>query len=364
MAVVPPQDERSTEGMVDYNDNSAMQQQLVNHQAGRIRDLTRRLGRRHPELRLVDYGCGPGQSAIEAVEPAIAAYRAQFADAPICVCHADQPGNDWNGLFELVAGPSGYAAAGIRTEAAVGSFYDQMVAIDSVDLGTCFMAAHWLSHAVHIDAPGSVWFADLEGAARAEMAALARGDWVRFLRRRSRELSSGGYLLVSHLGAVPDDKEFNGVAASGHGTYRAIQAVAQAMADDGLIEQQVLDRFVFGVWFPTEREARQPLQEDDRLAEAFDVKELSVVPAPHNPTDVFADFIEDPVEYARLYVGYIRGFGHSTLHAQLFEPGAAAGRDAESLSKEFYRRLGDLYRAFPGQYPGQNWYLTVVLRRK
>ena len=363
MAVVPPEDERSTEGMVDYNENSAMQQQLVNHQAARIRDLTRRVGRIEPELRLVDYGCGPGQSAIEAVEPAITDYRARFADALISVCHADQPGNDWNGLFNLVTGPSGYAAPGIRTEAAVGSFYDRMVADGSVDLGTCFMASHWLSHAVHLNAPGSVWFADLEGAARAKMAELARHDWVRFLHCRSRELRRGGYLLVSHLGAVPDDSEINGVAASGYGTYRAVQAVAQDMANDGLIDQLVLDGFVFGVWFPTEREAREPLEQDPELKKAFDIEELSVVPAPHNPTDVYADFIGDPVEYARLYVGYIRGFGHSTLNTQLFEPSAAAGRNAQSLADEFYRRLDELYRNFPGRYPGQNWYLTVVLRK-
>ena len=239
-------DERSTEGMVDYNKNSAMQQQLVNHHAGRLQELTKRLGRIEPELRLVDYGCGPGQSAIEAVEPSIAAYRSTHADAAISVCHADQPGNDWNGLFGLVNGPSGYASSGIRTGAAVGSFYDQMVAEDSVDLGTCFMASHWLNHAVHLNAPGSVWFADLKGAARAKLAAVARHDRVRFLRRRSRELRRGGFLLVSHLGAVADDREINGIAASGHGTYRAIQAVAQDMATDGLIDQRALDGFVFG----------------------------------------------------------------------------------------------------------------------
>lgn len=357
-------DERSTEGMVDYNKNSAMQQQLVNHHAGRLQELTKRLGRIEPELRLVDYGCGPGQSAIEAVEPSIAAYRSTHADAAISVCHADQPGNDWNGLFGLVNGPSGYASSGIRTGAAVGSFYDQMVAEDSVDLGTCFMASHWLSHAVHLNAPSSVWFADLKGAARAELAAVARHDWVRFLRRRSRELRRGGFLLVSHLGAVADDREINGIAASGHGTYRAIQAVAQDMATDGLIDQRALDGFVFGVWFPTEQEAREPLEEDPELKEAFEIEEVSVLPAPRNPTDVYADFIGDPGEYARLYVGYIRGFGHSTLNAQLFEPSATADRDAQSLADEFYRRLDELYQKHPGQYPGQNWYLTVVLRRQ
>jgi len=357
------ENERPTEGMVEYGKNSAMQQQLVAHNAGRLGDLVRRLGFVQPELRLVDHGCGPGPSAVGAVAPAIAIYRERFPDAPISVCHADLPGNDWNSLFELAAGPSGYAARSIRTRAAVGSFYDRMVADDSADLATCFMASHWLSRAMHLDAPGSVWFADLRGAARADMAALARSDWTRFLQCRARELRSGGFLLVCCLGAVPDDREINGVAASCRKVYRAVQIVAQGMADEGLIDRKVLDRFVFGVWFMTAREARAPLESDPRLASAFDIEEISVVPAPHNPADIYADVLGDPADYARLYVGYIRGFGHSSLKTHLFEQGATRGWDADRLAGEFYRRLDDLYRRFPGKHAGETWYLTVVLRK-
>ncbi|WP_169054242.1 hypothetical protein [Nitratireductor sp. XY-223] len=359
-----PDEQRSTEGMVDYNRNSAMQQQLVNHHAGCIRDLVRRIGSVQREFRVVDYGCGPGQSAVDAVAPAIEAYRALDPVTPISVCHADQPGNDWNSLFELVSGPSGYLAPFIRSGAAVGSFYDRMAADGSVDLGTCFMASHWLSHAVRLDAPGSVWFADLKGKARADMAALARNDWIRFLDCRASELRSGGYLLVSCLGAVPDDGEINGIAASGRKVYRAIDSVAQEMADEGLIDQAVLDRFVFGVWFMTAHEARSPLETEPELAEAFEIEDIKVVPAPSNPSDIYADVIGDPAEYARLYVGYVRGFGHSTLQRQLFEPGAANGRSADDIAQAFYRRLGERYTQNPGKHAGETWYLTVVLRKR
>ncbi len=365
MPTPPIEEQKSTEGMVDYGKNSAMQQRLVRHHAERIRDLVQRLGLVRPELRIVDYGCGPGPSAIDAVAPAIEAYRARFPQGPISVCHADQSGNDWNGLFELASGPSGYRklAEAVRIEAAVGSFYDQMVAGGSVALGTCFAASHWLSHAVHLDAPGTVWFADLRGAARAEMAALARKDWVRFLQCRALELRQGGYLLVSTLGAVPDDSEINGVAVSGRGIYRALQIVAQEMADDSLIDKTVLDRFVFGLWFMTEHEAREPLEADPAMAEAFEIEDIRVEPAPVSPSDVYADVIDNPSEYARLYVGYARGFGDSTLRIQLFNPSARSEADADRLAEEFYRRLEMLYRASPGTYAGEIWYLTVVLRK-
>ena len=199
-----PETLKSTEGMVDYDKHSAAQQQLVKVHAGLIRILTERLGFVSPELKIVDYGCGPGTSAIDAVRPAIEAYRMRFPKGPISVCHADQPGNDWNSLFELVSGPSGYldGAEGVRTAAAIGTFYDQMVAQDSVALGTCFVASQWLSHAVRLHSPGTVWFAGLKGKARTEMAAFAQRDWIRFLRCRAMELRQGGFRSRNLPGAA------------------------------------------------------------------------------------------------------------------------------------------------------------------
>lgn len=356
---------KSTEGMVDYDRNSAAQQQLVKVQAGLIRSLAGRLGFVPPELKIVDYGCGPGTSAIDAVRPAIEAYRARFPESRISVCHADQPGNDWNALFELATGPSGYldGVEGVRTEAAIGSFYDQMVAEDSVGLATCFVASQWLSHAVCLHAPGTVWFADLEGKAREEMAAFARRDWIRFLRCRALELRRGGYLLVSTLGAVPDSREINGAAVSGRGIYRALQVVAQGMADDGLIDQEVLDSFLFSLWFMTANEAREPLETDAFLKESFDIEDIGVVPAPVNPSDIFAQFIADPVKYASLYAGYTRAFGASSLRTQLLEPSSDGEAGIDRLEQELFHRLEALYRENPGRYACEVWYLTVVLRR-
>lgn len=351
--------------MVDYDRNSAAQQRIVRLHAGRIRGLVERLGHVLPELKIVDYGCGPGTSAIDVVKPAIQAYRARFPKGPVSVCHADQPGNDWNALFGLVTGPSGYVGRmkAIRTEAAIGSFYDQMVTEGTVALGTSFAASHWFSHAVRLHAPGTIWFADMTGEARADMAAFAQQDWTRFLRCRARELRQGGFLLVSTLGAVADDSEINGTAASGRGIYRAIQRVAQEMADDGLIVQEVLDSFAFGLWFMTEREARAPLAPDSELAEAFEIEEVTVEPAPVNHADIFAESIGNPVEYARRYVGYTRAFGDSTLRTQLFEPSADGAADTDRLAQEFYRRLETLYQTSGEIHACEIWHLTVVLRR-
>ena len=359
------QSERSTEGMVDYDRNSSAQQQLVRVHEPLLRELVGRLGQVEPEFRIVDYGCGPGTSAIDAVKPTVAAYRALFPDSPIAVCHADQPGNDWNALFRLATGPGGYRDSNlVRTEAAVGSFFNQMAPSRSVAIGTSFVASHWFSRAVEVDAPGTIWFADLTGDARAEIAAFARSDWVRFLHCRAAELKPGGYMLVATLGSVPDEGEVNGIAASGRGIYRAIQVVAQQMADDGLIRADVLDRFLFGLWFMTAEEAGEPLQSEPDLQDVFDVETIRVEAAPHNASDLFADAVNDPAQYADLYTGYTRAFGASTLRTQLFARCAETEAQVDELEHEFFRRLHALYLRDTAKYACEIWYLLVVLRRK
>jgi hypothetical protein len=352
--------------MVDYNANSSAQRSMVEAHAPTIRKLVQDIGRAGPEFRIADYGCGPGASTVSIAQPAIEAYRDLDSEGTIAVCHMDQPGNDWNALFTLLSGPDGYLGdrAGIRTEAAVGSFYDRVLPDQSVNLATCFAASHWLSHAVRLDALGTVWFADLKGRARSEMETLARNDWIRFLRLRAEELRPDGRLLVSTLGSVADAGEVNGVAASGRGIYRAIQEAAQSMADEGLLDRAVLDHFVFALWFQAEEDARAPIGSDPVLSKAFDIERISVMPAPGNPDDVFGSLIGDPEAYARSYTGYMRAFADSTLRSQLFRPAAINDGDENALAEEFYGRFEALYRANPGWYKFELWVLTVILRKR
>lgn len=357
----------STERMVDYDRNSFMQDQLVRSKEDQIAALVQRIGAVGPEFVVADYGCGPGRSALDAVRPAIEAYRKIDPDGGMVVRHIDQPGNDWNALLALVFGEDGYrarSAGNIRTEIAAGSFYNVMAAPGSVALASCFAASHWLSRSISIHAPGTVWFADLEGEARAELAALARADWTRFLRCRAGELRPGGFLFVSTLGSVPDEAEINGIRASARKLYRAIHDVAHRMVADGLLDGRALDRFLFSLWFPTAAEVRAPVEAEPDLAAAFEIVEASVSPAAVNPHDVYSHEIGDPATYARLYAGYIRGFSESSLRMHLFGPAAKDAAEVDALTEAFFRRLRDFYQAEPGRHASETMIASLLLRRR
>ncbi len=357
--------DRSTEGMVDYNENSQAQQQNALCNSEIIADLAARVSAHSDVLNITDYGCGSGQSAIDTISPALDVWQANAAGKSIAVCHADQPGNDWNALMSLVFGEGGYMRGtnAPLVQTSVGSFYERVTADQSVSLATCFAASHWLSTAVRFHAPDTIWFADLTGPARETMWQQAERDWVRFLQLRAEELRSGGYLLVSTLGAVPEPGEINGTAASGRGIYRALQAVTADMAADGILDQRTADTFLFGLWFLTAEEARRPIEDSPELRRNYEIEAIEVR-SPENGSDLFSAYLSDPADYARHYTGYTRAFSSTSLRSQLFQPSATDKFSVDELEKEFFQRFEALYRENTTQYAFEQWFLRVILRRK
>ncbi|MES0879622.1 hypothetical protein [Roseibium sp. SCP14] len=357
---------RATEGMVDYDDNSLAQRQDTLRNSDVIFELASRLSNQPDNLNITDYGCGPGQSAIDTVRPALDAWRKSAQDKPVAVCHADQPGNDWNALMGIVFGQSGYADGedAPQVTTSVGTFFNQMAPSASVSLATCFAASHWLSSPFKIDAPNSVWFADLPEQAHLQMQAKALQDWSTFLRQRAKELQSGGYLFVSTLGAVPSPGDPNGKAVSGRGVYRAFQKVTASMKEDGLLDPSTADEFVFSFWFLSEEEARLPFETDEELAAAYEI-ELIKIGNKVEGGDVFGAYLQDPADYARRYSGFTHAFASSTLRNQLFAPSCSGKKeDIDRLETEFFRRVEELYKEKTNTYAFEQWHLRVILKRK
>lgn len=340
----------STDRMVDYDANSAPQDRLVRDRAERIADLVRRIGPREGEFVIQDYGCGPGHSAIDAVRPALEAYRALSPDGPVTVRHSDQPGNDWSALMALAFGPDGYHdLAGVRTETAVGSFYGALAAPGSVALATCFAASHWMSRALRLYSPGAAFFDTLTGEARAVFVAQGHADWESFLRLRATELMPGGYLMIGTLGVVPDPAAPNGLRFASEKFLRAFEEVAETMAADGLIDRDRLNHFVMPNYFLSTEEACAPMAPGGPLADVFEVLEASLraVPVPHG--DLYSTTYDDAAEFGRRAAGYVRGYAESSMRRYLFDAAALGETALDARITEFFRRYGETFPMAPGR---------------
>jgi hypothetical protein len=144
-----------------YNGHSDAQSEGIRRQEARLRDAARCLDLAGPELRLVDYGCGPGRNFVEAVHAVLDEGRRRNPDLPVVAVHNYQIGNDWSDLIANLRGPRSYLRDAGPVRLSVGSFFAPVASADTVDLGICFAAAHWLSRPVRIASPGSLFFCDL-----------------------------------------------------------------------------------------------------------------------------------------------------------------------------------------------------------
>lgn len=348
-----------------YDTHSEAQDVGIRRQEARLRNAVGHLDLAVPELRIMDYGCGPGRNSMTVFHTILDELRRRAPTLPVVAVHNDQFGNDWNGLFANIRGPDGYLKDldHIRVEASVGSFFEPVAGASSVDLGVSFGASHWLARPVRIDSPGSLFFCDLPEPARSEVAAIADGDWTDFLRRRADELKSGGWFVVDGLSSEPDTADPSGRCAAGRGLYRAFWQVAAGLAEEGKIDRARLERFVFPVYFRQPDEVRAPLARETDLHDIFEIIELTNERLPSPYEDALAD-TGDVEAYADAYAGFARAFAESTLRSALFEDSAPEAGKASELSDEFFRRLRDLFAAEPGRHDFDHEVMVLVLRKR
>jgi hypothetical protein len=292
---------------------------------------------------------------------AIGALRDRDAGRPVLAIHNDVITNDFTQLFATTAGDHGYlglSGGPVYATAAAGSFYSQVVPAGTVHLGRCSNASHWYREQPRVTLPDSMFFCDAGGDARRALAEQAAADWSTFLGARAAELASGGRMFVESIGRTegPDGGEH--VSASR--LLRAMWDVAVGLSDDGMLDRDVLDRYVFPVYCRSVDDATGPAR--DELADAFEVSSAEVDEVP-NPYWEQLQRDGDRDAYAAAYAAFVRAFSESTMTAHLFEPGAR-GLDAAKLCDEYFARFEVATAADPEAGRYEAWILRLVLVRR
>jgi hypothetical protein len=311
---------------------------------------------------IADYGAGTGASSVAAIKAALSALRERAPELPVAAIHNDLPTSDFGQLFHNVAGPDGYLsenAGPVYTMAAAGSFFDQVVPDASVRLGMCSNAAHWFRRQPQVVIPDGMYFSEASGAARGELAEQAADDWLRFLSARAAELQPGGKLLVQGIATTTDD---GAVRVSGSRLLHVMWTVLRGLADDGKLDPEFLERYVFPVYCRSAEEATAPVTEGGPLADSVAVETVRVEEVP-NPYWEQLEREGDREAYADAYTGFVRAFSESTLVENLFGPGGR-GADPAALSDEFLARFRVETARDPEAGRYEAWILRLVLRRK
>jgi hypothetical protein len=204
---------------------------------------------------IADYGSSQGKNSQAPMRAAIRALRPRLAPTqPIFVYHVDQPSNDFNTLFEVLAAPESYAREDANLfPCAIGrSFYENVLPHGSVHIAWSSYAAVWLSE-VPTRIPGDLFCcARSEPAARAAFERQAASDWQRFLSLRANELRTGGCLVVALPGRDDDGKV--GVENL---FLKANEALAQMM-DEGTLSTAERGEMVVGCYVRHKSELLAP----------------------------------------------------------------------------------------------------------
>jgi cyclopropane-fatty-acyl-phospholipid synthase len=306
---------------------------------------------------IADYGAGTGATSVHAMGTAIAALRERSPGLPLLAVHNDVVTNDFTQLFRNVAGDGGYLdapGAPVYPAAAAGSFFTQVLPAETVHLGMCSNAAHWLREQPHVFTPEGMYFSQA-GDATAELAAQAARDWLAFLDARAAELAPGGRLVVQGIGTSPD-----GEHVSADRLLRVMWRVAVSLAGDGLLDRGALDDYVFPVYCRSSAELTAPV-EGGPLADRLEVVAVQEGDVP-NPYWATYERDRDAAAYAKAYTDFVRAFAESSMKDNLFDP-ASRGEAPAAVCDEFFTRLEAATASDPDAGRYEAWIVRVVLGR-
>lgn len=236
---------------------------------------------------IVDYGCSEGRNSVATVRKILEALCRRRKRQEVCVIHNDLPDNDFNRVLENVYSESRETYLNIdfaqhskiHVLASGQSFYNQVVADQSVHVGFSGSSTHWLSNLPEGMVQNHIAQCGASSDEKRRLAEYAHRDWVRFLLKRADEMVEGGRLIINQAGRFYDPCFDDAVLACQAQTAAAKQPAEQGplfsvqsffnllnvilheLADERKIDTADLKTFCFPLYCRSTWEAVWPIHD-------------------------------------------------------------------------------------------------------
>lgn len=286
-----------------------------------------------------DMGCADGGTSLNLWRSVVQTVRGN-SDADIQIVYADQVFNDFNALARILHGHTDFESYlhdvnDVHVLQSASSFYTPIVPAGSLHLGFSATAMHWLS-----EKPGNisnhVHMVGATGSEQAAFATQAAQDWQNILLHRSRELVSGGKLVLVNF--CRDENGCYLGNTGGVNMFDNFNSNWQRLLEQGTISAEEYAAMTLPQYYNDVEEFSRPL-----LDTASDVYKSGLRLTDINTDIVSCPFADDfakhgdAAAFAKAYIPTIRSWNESIFKGALSDTRSAQEKD--ELIEAYY----DLY---------------------
>ena len=187
---------------------------------------------------LMDYGAADGGTAVGLWSQVLDRLHKRQPKAHLTLIGNDLPSNDNVALAENIAKQLG-RPPNPTVLVSARSFYEPLVAPETVSFGFSATAMHWLS-----ESPGPLnththVLASDDKEALERFTAQAMKDWASVLELRSAELAVGGRLLTVNLSRDEEGRYLGHNGGVTRNVHDQLHQIWRSLADEGVISEEI-----------------------------------------------------------------------------------------------------------------------------
>ncbi|XP_060080814.1 uncharacterized protein LOC132560180 [Ylistrum balloti] len=314
-------------------------------------------------ITVADIGTADGSTSLSLLNDIISEIRKYPGESrQILICYTDQPGNDFNRLFNVIHGETGLRRDPKVFYSVIGrTMYEQCLPDSSADLIFSSIAAMALSksHCCFVNGVSPLYASEDELVPYKAKVTL---DWKTFLLKRAKELRPGGYLVVLNIGTtkqgeIPIHIE-GGMATLGH--------ILKTLVVDGLITKDEFMECNIGYeMFRTEDDHALPFKENDNELLEIGLELVSTRSFVHKMSHAsFAITKKDDVTkkaYADRIIAGIKPWFHDSIYKGM--SCTRSQQERECLVNTYFQRLWEFAYSHNNQIP-QMALVEIVARKR